>query len=117
MVALVASSSTIALSTSVELAAQERHQQREAGAEARGLDRREQADIHATDGHDDDEEDGDRLLQGAMRSAIAARGPGGRRSPAPVTIWMVMRNRTVRMMPGMTPARNSRPIACSVRSP
>ena len=57
-------------------------------------------------------------LSVAMRSAMAARGPAG---PAlgrrQVTIWMVMRNRIVRMMPGMTPARNSRPIACSVSRP
>ena len=86
MVALVRMvCSTIALSTGqFSLPAQERDQQREAGAEAGRLDRREQADIHAADGHDDDEKDGDRLLERrhALRHGGArAGGPGvlGRR--------------------------------------
>ena len=57
MVALVRMvCSTIALSTGqLSLRRSERDQQREAGAEAGCLDRREQADIHAADGHNDDE--------------------------------------------------------------
>ena len=54
----------------------------------------------------------------AMRSAIDARGPGGPASRRiVVTMKIVAMNSSVRMMPGSTPARNSRPIACSVRIP
>ena len=53
-----------------------------------------------------------------MRSAAPARGPGGPASlRRAVTIWIVARNSSVRMIPGMTPARKSRPIACSVSRP
>jgi hypothetical protein len=53
-----------------------------------------------------------------IRSRDPARGPAGPASlRSVVTIQMVARNSSVRMIPGMTPARNSRPIACSVSRP